>query len=165
MKVQIEQPPAAKMCSRATFDTGSVSVLSAGSFIPDLTSLIQILWEGLILTIENETFNIVISMEATWCGWRRMRSPFSFIQIILSVDNLEWNHLAHYYSGSRLTHINMGWWTWLIPDMDGWEGRPAQPSKDDDEEDTGDRVQVEQHHGHLHRIRERYDGPSSQPPL
>ena len=29
---------------------------------------------------------------------------------------------------------------------------------------TGDRVQVEQHHGHLHHIRDITDGPSSQPP-
>ena len=35
-RVQIEQPPAAKMCSRATFDTGSFSVLSVGGHTPDL---------------------------------------------------------------------------------------------------------------------------------
>ena len=79
------------MCSRATFDTGSFPVLSAGSYIPDLVSFIQILWEGLIPTIENETFNTGIILNGGYMAWMEENEglPFSFIQIILSVDNLE----------------------------------------------------------------------------
>ena len=66
----------------------------------------------------------------------------SSIHIILGCENAKSLILTIYESKLFFSSCAGG----CLPDMDGREGGSAQPAEDDDQEDAGHGVQVEQHH-------------------